>query len=428
MNMYKILLEKSLTLKSTLTPFLNENIKERIQALNESNGTENIDGYQALITDVITRLKQVNDIEHFCSVIPIKTPEGKLPVLTNKLTGLKSLSATATDNLIIVNIDDETTFTVDGDVSSSGTGVGKVLYKEPGKLLIKVTSGVFAITETIDNVSTYVGVKATLAGVYTATHALGTMLSEYSGNYATSVGEALDDYRQIEFQVALSDILVTSKYINTGLSKEFISDMFRIYGIDYYDTLVDAMVQVIKDMERQKIFSFMRANAYQRNNMVLTNSYGVNGGIDRVYADLYARANQSKGAIGTNTKIAGNYVVIGSSNVVAGLETYLGKRVTVQDGIRYLPNGIALIEDSYAVQDYIMTALSGPMNNGAIVYTPYMLHAVTAKDSTDFSENIKVQIRSDIVNNPLATKVNDQSKNEMLELTYVDMTSLTNMF
>ena len=421
-----LFLENSLGKDSNLLSLL-ETFKCSTEINEANNVTGDLNAYKALISKVISRFNNEAGFEKFCNVIPSSTPSGKLPILSTVYVGSTDDEANATDNLKILKVVDESAFVEDGDITSAGGGEGTVLHVEAGQILVKVDIGTFVAGEAIDNANPYVAPETTISSVFTATHSVGTLLKDYSGEYVTAVGEPLFDYKEIEFTITNAEVTATSKFINSGLTLEYITDMFKQYGVKWNTTLVNSLVRVITVLQRQKIYAYMRANAYQRPDITLTNSYGVNGGIANVYGDLYSRVNESIGAIGTNSGVSGQYAIVCSSKVYAGIKTHLGKEIIGEDRISKLPDGSFLIEDGYSSNDYMTVALVGENgeNNGAVIYSPYLMQVITAKDNKDFKEKIKVMLRSDVIDNPLATKVNDQAKNEMMEYTVVDFTALT---
>ena len=416
-------IENSLNETSNLENLLNQYpIK-----LNESNSTTNIEGYSALLTKLISRVQEEIKYEDFCSVLDPITSSGKVPYLSSKQTGKDSQGASIEDDIKVFIVDDSSSFTEGGDISSS-TATGLILHVELNKILVKTLSGTFVPSDSIDNAIPFVSQETSIEKIYSSIHSVGAILENYSGDYSTETGESLTDYPSIEFKFDLVDINCTSKFIKSDFSKEFLSDMYRSYGVRFNSKLINSLTKIIKDFERQRIWSFQRANAYLRPDIVLTDSYGVNGGISKIYGDLYSRINASIGSIGTNTGISGEYSVICSSNVFAGISTFLKGSIRYANGKHIMPNKALLIEDGYSYRDYLMVILRGPNENGSVLYSPYSMNVISAQDGTDFSEKVKVMVRSDLINSPLATKENDQSKNEMIELTNVDMTSLTNQF
>ena len=397
---------------------LNTSIDNTHNMLYETTNSSNVTSYQGLITDIIQQVNPVINMSDICSVIETKIPSGKVPYLHTYYTGKDS---TITDNIKILVVLDSSAFTEDGEISTS-TATGTVLHVEDNKILVKVLSGVFASSNNIDNVIPFVASKTTISSVYNAIHSVGTLLPNYNGQYTTLDGENLVDYKEVEYRVGTVEVNCTTSKLVTGYTIEAFQDLIHIYGEDFKDIITKSLSNIINTLEYQKVFAFQRSNAMVRPNITLPASYGIQGDIMSVYNDLYSRINQSIGTIKTNTGIAGNFAVIASSNICAGLKT--SKEITNK---KILSNGAVLVEDSYALKDYILVTLIGPENNGAVMYIPYSYEIKSAINPATFQTHILAMVRRDIKNNPLATM--QSGKNEMMELTYVDgFSSLVNNY
>ena len=421
--MNKILLEQSLKTEenSKLDKILNLHLKDKID---ETNTSSNISGYKKLMTGVITKLTETSDMNSICSVIPALTPEGVIPVASATiLTGANSDEVKVTDILRTLQVS-ASTGVVDGDtVTSSGGATGLILHSEEKLLVIKVTSGTFVKAETIK------AGTITIEQIYPASHATGFMTPNYAGEYSTASGEALEDMKEIQYKLSLVNVVAKSKLLSTGWTVEALSDLLRQYGIKLEETLVNSISKIIDDFNRQKTISFMKANAKIRPILNLPSSYGINGGISNIYADIWNRINQCIGAIGTNTATAGaSYSVIASSNVYGAMKTILKKDITMRNGICYMPGNIGLIEDSYSFTDYMIVALNDDSNNSAVIYAPYDYAVMKGTDPETFEELVKILVRSS-VNNNLLVPLDEDGKNVMMEYTEIEgIGSLTNTF
>lgn len=388
-----------------------------------ANTSSNIASYKRLVTSLINRVKATSDLQFICSVLPTTTPEGKVYVFGNKLSGKKEVSPLA--NLRIIKLVDATAFTEGGFISTA-TASGTILHLEDDLLLVQVNSGTFAGTNAVDNVETFVASKTTIKSVFTASHALGTMFKNYTGQYSTLTAEELVDRKQIDFAMSEIDVLCETRLGSTGATLETIKDMVATHGVKYRPTIINMLEVVMKELERQDLFAFLKSTATQQPNIVLTNSYGTQSSIPEIYIDIYNRINQSVGSIGTATGISGGkYSVIASTKVYRALFTALKDAIAIIDGIAYLPGLIPLIEDGYSLSDYITVTLIGPENNSAVLFTPYDVSVAEVTDPKTFNKEVKIIDRYDIVDNPLATKPN--GKNEMCEITYIEgFDSITN--
>lgn len=402
---------------------------EESENLDETNSSGNLATYKSLITKVIKRVRQISDLEYFCSVIVPKTPVGVIPVYGEKLVGKQSADNTVNDNIKVFQFASTISTTVGATITNGTGGSAEVLYIEDNTLdttgnsvaeliLVKITAGTFASGDTVSSIN--------LDYVYSNVHSMNQLLPNYIGDYSTTDGEVISDSEEVDFQLILKDNTVTTKDLRTIITRETLADLLRMYRITFNNTIVDSLSAVLADKTRQRIFTYMRNNAVSRPDIVLTNSYGTGAGLKEVYGDLVARINQSIGKIGTATGIsAGKYSVIGSSNVIAGIKTFYGNQIKEKNGISFLPDDIALIEDGYCTYDYLLVTLRGPNNNSAVIHTPYDVIINSAKDPVDFKEKIVIKSRNNTINNPLMDLAS-LSANPMMEFSYVDASSLVN--
>jgi len=389
----------------------NKPLNEVFRNLYETTNTSNITSYQGLITSIIQKVAPEAKLADICSVIETKIPSGKIPYLHTYYTGK---SSNITDNIKILTVLDSSVFIEDGDISTL-TATGEVLHVEENKILVKVLSGMFSANDDIDNAIPFVSSKTNITSVYNAIHSVGTLLPNYGGQYSTLDGETLIDYKELEYKIGTIDINCTTSKIVTGYTIEAFQDLLHIYGENFKEVITKSLSNIISTLEQQKVFAFQRANAAIQPNIVLPDSYGIQGNLADVYNDLYSRANQSIRNIKTKTGISGTFAVIASSNVYAALRST--KDIADVDK-RVLNNRAVLVEDSYAVKDYMLVSLIGPDNNGAVMYIPYSYELKEVTDPVTFQTHILAMVRRDIKNNPLATL--QTGKNEMMELSYVD--------
>lgn len=401
--------------------------------LYESNVSGDISPYNKLISDLVSRSSLSSSLKYMCGIIPTTTPEGKIPVSTSVFVGKDSQNLTVQETLRILQVADSSTFVEDGDITSAGGAEGTVIHVEDGQILIHVTVGTFISGEDIDNVNPYVGSKSAVTGVYTATHGVGSILRDYVGEYSTANGENLgntEEFREVDYKIFLESVETKTKKLRSGYTKELLQDAFAIYGVEYSEKLREVLTDIIDDGNEQKVFDFMITNAVQNTDLVLTNSYGANTSIKAVFEDIYARINSAIGRIGTITRINGDFCVTASSNVVSALHT-----LEVIKPIEGLPenskvagrmkNGVVVIEDPYSFNDYFVVSIVNG-EQSAVIYSPYTYGFIEAVDEKTLETYLAVMIRAGVINSPLATKTNAQGKNEMMEMTVVDFSGVTN--
>lgn len=425
-----LLLENSLAIHSNLEKLLSK-LYEVDESLDEAtNKSADIASYKDIITGMITRAEGTINFNDFCYKIDATTPNGKIPYQGIKYIGRESDGATPAQMKVLI-VPDSSAFTEGGAISTNGAGagIGIVLHVETGKILVQVTSGTFAASDPIDNVSVYATQQTTITHVYTANTSFSAFLETYIPANTTAIGEANSDLKEIVSLIKTLEIACTTKEISSGYTVETLSDAISVYGIDFKDRLIEVLSNVLLKLDQSRVFNFMKANAYQRPDIVLTNSYAATGNLLDIFSDVYLRINQSAGEIRKNSKMNGEMVVVASSTIYRAVLS--ASPLSEVERKIILPSDITMVEDPYSTSEYLCVALNPKIdrNNSAVLYTPYSYEIQSVTDPIDFHEKVHVMSRSDIVTNPLATKENDQGKSEMMEVTYVTgYGSLNNVF
>jgi len=124
--------------------------------LDEANDSSDIEKYEYLIRDIISRVEVNSIIDRICSVIPMSGPSGKIPVISSKYTGKNSNNVAGTDVIDILTLSSVTGL-AENDKIYGPAGVGTVLYIEDNQVLVKVDSGSFTVNDTIDKHIAVVG-------------------------------------------------------------------------------------------------------------------------------------------------------------------------------------------------------------------------------------------------------------------------------
>ena len=415
-----LLVENSTKISSNIEKLISKLYEVDLKIDEATNKSADIAPYKDMITNVIKRAKEKLDFNDFCYVLYATTPKGEIPYQGIKYIGRESDKATPSQMKVFI-VPDVSAFPEGSDITTNGAGagVGKVLHSETGKLLVQVTSGYFLNADSIDNANPYAAEKTTITEVYSANTTFSAFLENYVDVNSTADGEINSDLKEIVSIIKTLEIDCTTKELPSGYTIETLSDAISVYGINFKESLIDTLSNILIELEQSRIFNFMKNNAYQRPDIDLTTSYGVNSSISNVFKDLYARINQSAGAIRRNSKMSGEVSVVASSNIYRALLTANPNVAASKNSM--LPSGIRIVEDPYTTSDYLCVALNPFIDrtNSAVIYTPYTYEVQNVVDPENFHENIDVMVRSDIVNNPLAQKENDQEKNEMMEVTYI---------
>lgn len=406
----------------------NENkIVEKL--LQETNVSADVASWPSLITDVIERTQSISVVPLITSVIPSPTPSGKIPVASIRLTGKEE----DTENTaIVLEVADETVFTVGGDITSAGGGEGTVLYTEPSFVLVEVTAGSFVAGEGLDNANPYSASETTITNIYSSIFAVGKILENYVGEYATADLEETDVNR-IEFLVKLLEVTAKGRSLRTGMTMEATYDLARQYGKDFYQKLVEIISSAIVISEESQCFTKMKEIATIESDLVLSNSYGTNTSLDKIFMDIVSGINKFINQIGTNTNMSSaQFFVIASSNVAGAIKTatpvkpFQGFNNMNHKVVGTLMDGTLLIEDSYALEDYYMVGSAGfsGANNAGMIYNPYSYDIIQVTNSKTLQSELAVKERCSFNRNPLDTKTGTSS--DFFRYQKVDFTTLSN--
>ena len=380
--------------------------------LDETNSASNIAGYQSLISKLVKKTQSQSNLKHFCSVIDATTPKGKIPVFTETILG----SSGDNSSTYIFKIEEDQPYAVDATITGdTSSATGTVLYVEDNLILVDVTSGDFELGETTDTST------ATISEIFDNEWAVGVLLKDIATSNTTETGESAENIKEVQFLLKMVEIECTTKSLNFGYTLESIQDLMSTTGATRRwaeNLIINSARRVIDMINKQKVISFMKSNARVRGTIDLTDVVGNNGGIESVYASIYARINHSIGAIGTNTGIEGSYSVLASSDAYAGIMTYLKGDLVLKDGYVLLPNGAKLIEDGYSLDNYVLVTLADlDTNNSAVFYTPYSYSIESVLDGDTLQEVSQIKVRSDVVNNQIIDLVD--SKNYMMEYSQI---------
>lgn len=415
--------------------FLIENCNESyagkglVTSLYETNDTGDIQSYKMLLGKLIKRSEKVSCYDEMVNTIPVSVPEGKLPTI-----GLKYDAQNDTDwkNTVVLYVD-ASIGAVGDPVSSSGGATGTILYIEDDtqdsvttlKVLVDVTSGIFASGETINT-------TVNILSVFTNVVGTGSLLSDYDGEWATNTAEYnKDSLNQYKAQVGVSEFLCVTRQARTEITAEFIQDVKSIFKARGVQTIINMLYNAMDKQLEQKIIKIIRGIATQQSNINIDNSGTETISVKDQYFGIYSRINTSKNRIGTATNIAKGFFVTASSNVVANLQTILQiKPYTKKNNsnvVGYLPNGALLIEDGYSLDDYFVVGTKGVEEqvNGGLIYTPYSYDLVDAVNP-DILQTVLVPVhRYDVVRNNLDTKKDVANQSDFFETTIVTYTDIT---
>lgn len=350
------------------------------QVINEDSS--DISQFPTLLSDIIYRVYSNSLVGEIADVQPLKTPIGKIGTLYATYTGDES--ATDSSAITVLKISDVTGYDV-GSIISTAAASGKILYIEnDGDILVEITSGIFAVNDvTIEN-------TATISSVISNRNYASRVFSDYSLATERSVPKS------ISFELKFNDIEVKSRKLKSIFSSESIEDLRKMYGIDVANEMIvkEFAAEIIQEIDME-IIDYLRKIATPSSDLVLANSYGINGDIMAVGNDIYANIYKNAMKISKDTKRKQNFFVLADSNTMALLMTnplhispesdkknsyYMGKL-----GTQY-----SLYLDPFSTEQYVVVGYTDDKNgtgDSGLIYAPYTNTIIEAQDQ-DKGNNI----------------------------------------
>lgn len=284
----------------------------------------------------------------------------------------------------------------------------------------------------------YITYSATISLIHTNVIGVGTMFSNYTGPYSTSVAEGLTGAtaKEIQIKVTLAEFTAEERKAFTGLTLEFIQDLQALYGKDATQKIIEVITNLIEQEIEQEFFVYLKTIATQKADLPLSLSYGTQSalGTGGVFEDILASIMKSIGAIGTDTGLSGEFFVVASSKVVSALrhitKVYKKPEYSALNSkyVGHLLNSdIMLIEDPYSYTDYFTVGCSGPKgaDNSGTIFVPYTVDFINVVDPATFETKIAVMNRYDMIRSPLDTKTGNGSS-DFYHMQVVDFSNLTN--
>ena len=418
--------EKNILVENSTSAYSSQGL---VTMLYEDNTTGDLASYKMLLGKLIKRSEKVSIYDEMVNTFKVAVPEGKVPVIGLKYDAVNDTDWKTTKVIYVSG----TIGAVGDSITSSGGAEGTILYIEDDtsdsvttlKVLVDVTSGTFAVGETISG--------ETISAIYTNTVGTGNLLSGYDGDYAVNDGETnKDTINEYKTLISVSEYLCKTRQSKTQLTMEFIQDIKSVFKQAGVKTIINILYNAMDKHLEQRIIKYIRSIATQRADIVIDNSANSMISLKDQYYEIYSRINASKNRIGTNTNIAKGYFVTASSAVCAGLETILPikeyKKKDNTNAVGYLPNGMLLIEDGYSIDNYFVVGTKGVEDNvnGGLVYLPYSYDLVTVTDPSDFKETLVPFHRYDLVRNKLDTKI-DTTGSDFYEMTVVTYNDVENV-
>lgn len=422
-----IMLEQSMPANlSSIQSAIGNAIARNDKALNEANGSSDVEAYKSMLRAVIERTESSTVLPYISSYVQATTPEGKIPVILVKYVGKDESKV----NVTILNVASSASFT-EGGVISSPAATGNVLHVEADLVLVETLTGTWVPGVNLDNAIPYVAAETTLIKSISNVVKAGTILRQYGGEYDVADAEIMTATQKNKFRAELKFInyKARTKTIHTGFTLEALQDILAVYK-DGKEKLISAFTNIITQEVEQDYIEWLKTIATPASDCVLTASLGMQSGIRDTYTDILGKINAAIGRIRQNTSIDGDWYTITAPQTTQALRTidlvtntetqlvnskYMGKHLT---------GGFTMVEDNYALNEYVIVGHSGikGYDSGGALFIPYNIDVVEVVNPTTLQTEIGIKVRYDYVRSPLDTQTTASASDffEMFQVTGYD--------
>lgn len=384
---------------------------EHNRLINEGTFSGDVAQFTPILMPMVRRVYPQLIANELLGVQPMAMPTGFIYALTHRYTGNDINKASPTSNAVIlqVTIDPSTNTTIDtviteGDaITASGGATGTVLYSEAVsttvyKVLVSITTGTFAATETLTGFTTQTDDVITVNSVYTNESSFFHILKNYSGTYATAAAEALaKDMREVGFSIAKKSVEAVSRAMKGQYSVEMYQDLKAQHGILADEEIMSLMSYEIQAEIDREVVSFVNTNATQLADTAFTASSTDGTGrweIEKYRREAIRIARESA-QIGLDTKRGQGNILLVSPSVATMLDQVGTFKIAEQMSNVKAPisGGVAgtfdgrykVVVDQYATSDYCTVVYKGADRRDAMgffaPYVPLSFTRVTHADS-----------------------------------------------
>lgn len=351
-----------------------------LTSLNEST-TSDIAPFASLMGDIIYRVYSNSLVGDIADVQPLSTPSGKIGTLYSTYTGNDNQILNK-KNIKVIKISDTAGYSVDSIITTA-SGTAKILYIESdGDVLVEILTGTILKGETLDNAGTILSV------ITNRTYA-SRIFSNYSNPVIFQETNEELNARTISFELIFNTIETVSRKLKSVFTQEAIDDLRNMYGIEVANELIvkEFASEIISEIDME-IINYLRTVATPSEDLVLSQSYGINGDIMAVGNDLYANIYKNSMRIAKDTKRRQNFFILGDSVSLALLMTnplhvspesdkkntyYMGK----------LGEQYSLYLDPFTTDNYILigyTDKHSEIGDSGLIYSPYTMTTIDAID------------------------------------------------
>jgi len=356
--------------------------------IDETNFTPNIAGYVGKIQPLLRRIVPGLLAFEVCGVQPVSIPTSAIFALKADYSGSKEapISMDREGARIIVlktPLDAEPAI---GDDIDFGDGVtGKVEYVDDAKTFIVKLDDISKVPVAGTSQVNGIDVEA----VYSNSIAFKKVLKNYSGPYATEVGEKLgDDMNQLRIYIDKMDVTVETRKLKAEFTIEIMQDLRAFHGVAAEEELTNFLEQEIRLELDRSIIEKLKDVA------TITPDFKVSDSAGRwsmeMYEGLYQRISYEANKIAKESRRGRGNKMIASPGVVSALQSLKRFKDIQTSGnlmmapnpsevfVGTLENGIDVYMDWFSDDEYVLLTYKGETNiDAGLIFSPYHLLTFT---------------------------------------------------
>ena len=382
-------------------------------SLKESSGSTAMAPWEPLIYPLLNHLYNEMLITQIADVQPTKSPSAKIAALYSIYTGDKSLSdGIHLETSRIIALDDTTGIAVGDSLTFSAAGaVAEVIFKEGTFLLVRIDIVDNAVPKILVTNTTDIG-TVEVPDVRTVTYSSvnRTSIKKVFKNYS---GPFLDDnslVKNVEFEVRTILKEVKSRKIKSKFTKEKLQDYMAYFGVEGTELAGKTLSTEIKQEIDIETIAYLRDIATPMNDVVLLNSYGIQGDIMAVASDIYTNIyNAAEQIVRAIRKPRKMFVLADSSTCALLLTNPLHTKTKPDEENPYYVGKVGtlpLMCDFYSTDHYVLIGYMGEKDctgDCGLIYSPYSNLIATAVDPDTFQEHFMLISRYFMTRHPQDT-------------------------
>lgn len=416
--------------------------KEMNSMINEGTLAGDVAQFTPILMPMVRRTYPNLIANELLGVQPMSMPTGFIYAMTNRYVGTDNTKVSLADTGVIIEMtiteNDGLGFVEGSVITGNITGaVGTVAYREDDKILVKVTSGTFLVTDTVttstkaDGSTASTGVAA-LTAFFTNEAAFSKILEGYTGTYTTAEAEQLGkDMKEVGFSIAKKSVEAKSRALKGQYSVEMYQDLKAQHGMNADEEIMSLMSYELQAEIDREVVDFVNANATQVPDAagVIASGSLVHDGLDgrweiEKYRSSVIKISREAQQIGLDTKRGQGNILVVSPSVVTMLEAVgtfktapvaNSAKAPVSGGIAgTFDNKYKVVIDQYATSDYCTVLYKGADRRDAMgffaPYVPLSFTKVTHADSGQPAIIAKTRYALDTIPGSESPTSNDRAK------------------